>query len=196
MRKLFLTILISFFALTVYSQEVISEFSEETLSVLNEELRQKLDGIRKLLKDWDAGNYEIQSKTFESDVATGTAPLTVASTTVVTNLNADLWDGNSQGTLGTISSGVWQGTDIALGYGGIGSKKIDSGTVAASASSDFTITFNFTFGAAPVVILTLVLNNTDSAESPRVKTTSTTGAVGHNRHSAGINVNWIAFGAE
>ena len=34
-------------------------------------------------------------KTLESTIATGTAPFTVASTTVVTNLNADLLDGNS-----------------------------------------------------------------------------------------------------
>ena len=41
MKKLLL-ILFSLFALTAYSQEVISEFNEETLPVLNEELR-KLD---------------------------------------------------------------------------------------------------------------------------------------------------------
>lgn len=36
---------------------------------------------------------DIQANAFESTVATGTAPLTVASTTVVPNLNADLLDG-------------------------------------------------------------------------------------------------------
>ena len=44
------------------------------------------------------GAYEIRALKFESDQATGTAPLTVASTTVVTNLNADLLDG-VQGSL-------------------------------------------------------------------------------------------------
>lgn len=43
--------------------------------------------------DIDLGAIEVRAQTFESDVATGTAPLTVASTTVVTNLNADLLDG-------------------------------------------------------------------------------------------------------
>jgi|GEM_PF-5985390 hypothetical protein len=47
--------------------------------------------------NWDAGGYEIRSNTLESDVTTGTAPLTIASTTVVTNLNADLLDGISMG---------------------------------------------------------------------------------------------------
>ena len=43
--------------------------------------------------DTDIGAYELRAATFESDVLTGTAPLTVASTTVVTNLNADKLDG-------------------------------------------------------------------------------------------------------
>lgn len=55
------------------------------------------NGSRALTANWDAGNYEIRSSTFESDVATGTAPLTIASTTVVPNLNSDLLDGQ-QGT--------------------------------------------------------------------------------------------------
>ena len=38
---------------------------------------------------------DVVANTFESKVSTGTAPFTVASTTVVTNLNADLLDGNS-----------------------------------------------------------------------------------------------------
>jgi hypothetical protein len=43
----------------------------------------------------DIGDYELRAQTFESDVATGTAPLAVASTTKVTNLNADQVDGLS-----------------------------------------------------------------------------------------------------
>jgi hypothetical protein len=52
-----------------------------------------VDGSRPLTNNWDAGSYKITAETFESDVATGTAPLTIASTTLVTNLNADLLDG-------------------------------------------------------------------------------------------------------
>lgn len=51
------------------------------------------DGTRELTADWDAGPHEIRAETLESDVATGTAPLTIASTTLVSNLNADLLDG-------------------------------------------------------------------------------------------------------
>jgi len=46
------------------------------------------DGTVGLSTNWDAGNYEIRSSTFESDVTTGTAPFTVASTTEVANLKA------------------------------------------------------------------------------------------------------------
>lgn len=53
----------------------------------------KADGTVPLTADWDAGGYEIRAQTLEADVATGTAPLTVASTTKVTSLNADLIDG-------------------------------------------------------------------------------------------------------
>ena len=50
-------------------------------------------GTRPLTADWDVGSFEVRAQTFESDVATGTAPLTVASTTKVANLNAELLDG-------------------------------------------------------------------------------------------------------
>ena len=51
------------------------------------------DGTRALTGDWDAGAFEIRAETLESDVATGTAPLTIASVTLVSNLNSDLLDG-------------------------------------------------------------------------------------------------------
>ena len=62
----------------------------------------------------DIGSYELQAQTFESDVATGTAPFIVASTTKVTNLNADTVDGITSSQLGT--SNVifnWFGSDSA-----------------------------------------------------------------------------------
>ena len=41
----------------------------------------------------DIGSYSLTAQTLVSDVSTGTAPLTVSSTTAVSNLNADLLDG-------------------------------------------------------------------------------------------------------
>ena len=52
----------------------------------------KADGTIALSANWDAGAHEIRAETLEADVATGTAPLTIASTTKVANLNCDKLD--------------------------------------------------------------------------------------------------------
>jgi hypothetical protein len=52
-----------------------------------------VDGTQALTADWDAGSFKITAETLESDVTTGTAPLVIASTTAVNNLNADQVDG-------------------------------------------------------------------------------------------------------
>jgi len=51
------------------------------------------DGTLPLTADWDAGAHKITAEQLASDIAIGAAPLIVASTTVVANLNADLLDG-------------------------------------------------------------------------------------------------------
>jgi len=56
----------------------------------------------------DIGNYELRALKFQSDQATGTAPLIVASTTKVANLNADKCDGDDLQTSSTID-----GVDLA-----------------------------------------------------------------------------------
>jgi len=66
----------------------------------------KADGSRELSASWDAGSHQIRAETFQSDVATGTAPLTVASSTKVTNLNADLLDGAELSTDTVADPGV------------------------------------------------------------------------------------------
>lgn len=76
---------------------------------------------------------------FISNQATGTAPFTVASSTAVANLNADLLDGqhatafspiagsSSITTVGTITSGTWNGTKIDVSSGGTGVTSLTSG---------------------------------------------------------------------
>ena len=51
------------------------------------------NGVDKLQVNGSVLGTVLKASTFTSTVATGTAPLTVASTTKVTNLNADLLDG-------------------------------------------------------------------------------------------------------
>lgn len=79
--------------LTVASTTVVTNLNADTVDGIGEPDIVRVDGSHALTGDWDAGGYEIRSNTFESDVATGTAPFTIASTTVCTNLNADLLDG-------------------------------------------------------------------------------------------------------
>ena len=54
----------------------------------------RADGSVALTDDWDAGSFKITAEQLAADIATGTPPLIVASTTVVANLNADLLDGS------------------------------------------------------------------------------------------------------
>jgi len=51
------------------------------------------DGTRALTANWDVGAFKVTASQLASDVAIGTAPLVVTSTTVVPNLNVDQVDG-------------------------------------------------------------------------------------------------------
>lgn len=79
------------------------------------------NGTRALTANWDAGGYKITALQFESDVVTGTAPLIVASTTLVTNLNADLLDGQHGAyyLTGSNIGGFTAGSVIFAGVGGV-----------------------------------------------------------------------------
>ena len=101
--------------LTVASTTKVTNLNADLLDDLSSAAFIQAGGSIGLSADWDAGSYEIRAQTFESDVTTGTAPLTVASTTVVTNLNADLLDGAHGSTyqskivatnLGVVGTGV------------------------------------------------------------------------------------------
>lgn len=81
-------------------------------------------------QNWDAGNYEIRAKTFYSDAPDGTAPFTVVSTTVVSNLNADTVDGKHASELTEFRSG-----DLML----------STNTSAPSGWSDVSSTYNNKF---------------------------------------------------
>jgi hypothetical protein len=69
------------------------------------------DGTVPLTANWDVGSFKITAQQLESDVVTGTAPLVVASTTLVPNLNADQVDGNEAAAL--LSRANHTGTQLA-----------------------------------------------------------------------------------
>ena len=60
------------------------------------------DGSVPLTSNWDIGAFAITGLRFISDIATGTAPFGVSSTTVVSNLNADLLDGIEASAFGQL----------------------------------------------------------------------------------------------
>ena len=93
------------------------------------------DGSVPLTANWDVGAYTITALRFVSDQSTGTAPFTVASTTVVTNLNADTVDGESASEIVT-----------AARVGGVSDNIASDGTIewedAGDLESDGTISAN------------------------------------------------------
>ena len=96
----------------------------------------KLGGTTPLTANWDAGSFQIQAETLKSDVATGTAPLVIASETMVDNLNADLLDGNDATAFAVAAKGVTNG-DTHDHFGGDGAQ-IDHGNLAGLADDDHT----------------------------------------------------------
>lgn len=96
-------------------------------------------GTRSLTADWDAGSFEIRAQTFESDVATGTAPLVITSTTKVSNLNVDLLD-DQTGTY-YLDRTNHTGTQTLATIS-------DAGTIASQAANNVSITGGSISGAA------------------------------------------------
>jgi hypothetical protein len=86
----------------------------------------KADGTVALSANWDSGGYEIRANTFESDVATGTIPLVIASTTKCTNLNADKLD-DQEGSY-YLAAANFTGT-LAVNRGGTGAATFTDGGV-------------------------------------------------------------------
>jgi len=102
----------------------------ETIDGINgAELLQR-DGSIPLTANWDVGAYTVTGTRFISDIATGTAPLTVASTTAVSNLNADLLDGVEAAAIGQLAvAAEWTATQNfnATTLTGLGADSVPNG---------------------------------------------------------------------
>ena len=94
--------------------------------------------------DFDFGAYEVRAQTFESDVATGTAPFTIASATMSTNLNADLLDGEHASAFTGTSHDHAGGDGAAIAAGATTftatSRILGRKTASAGAGEECTIT--------------------------------------------------------
>lgn len=95
-----------------------------------------------LTGDWDIGANKLTAEQLESDVATSTPPLIVASTTVIPNLNADLLDGNHASAFTSSALVVLRdGTQALSANWDAGIFDIRSATVTADALTSGRVVF-------------------------------------------------------
>lgn len=97
----------------------------------------------------------IQSTQLKSTIATGTSPIVVSSTTVVTNLNSDLLDGQD-GTYYTNMGNASSGT-LAVGRGG-------TGTTTSTGTGSVVLSNSPTFTGSPILPSTTTIGNVSSTE--------------------------------
>ena len=112
------------------------------------------DGTQALTADWDAGAFEIRALTFESDVAPGAgAPFTVASTDLVTNLNADQLDGHEATAFVHVAGDTMSG-NLAMGGKDITGAGDFGGATATLTGAAEALTFESTqtTGTAPFTV--------------------------------------------
>lgn len=157
--------------LVVASTTLVSNLNADQVDGLDSTDLVLVDGSQGLSGDWDAGSHQIRAETFQSDVTTGTAPLTVASTTLVPNLNADLLDGNEASAFATAShnhaaSDISSGT-LAHERGGIEAdiSSVAKGDVLAGTATG-TIGLIAASGASDGDVLTLQADGSLAYETP------------------------------
>lgn len=128
-----------------------------------------------------------------SSLATGTSPLSVTSTTVNTNLNADLLDGiHSTGFARHFSSGQ------IIAHGSFTSAAF-SGANPSTASGTFN--FGVTFGATPILLLSCTALTSNTSTFINVGTTLSTtqgsyrAALGSGSSTSTVTIYWVAIGS-
>ncbi|MHC4345346.1 MAG: hypothetical protein ACYSUP_11750 [Planctomycetota bacterium] len=109
-------------------------------------------------KDTDIGNYNLRAKTLQSDQPTGTAPLAVASTTKVANLNADMVDGKHSNE----QFGAWAAKSVDVVY----QADTDGFVCATIDATDKAYLQGYTDGSNPPTTLRMRGHNTYSYSSP------------------------------
>ncbi|MFW6118863.1 MAG: hypothetical protein ACOC7S_00855 [Planctomycetota bacterium] len=119
--------------LLVASNTLVANLNADLLDGKQESAFLLADGSRGLSADWDAGGHKITAQTLESDVGEGTAPLAVASTTLVDNLNADLLDGNDAEVFLLADGSRGLGSDWDAGDHKITAQQLESDVEAGTA---------------------------------------------------------------
>ena len=127
----------------------------------------------------DIGAYELRAQTLEADVATGTAPLTIASTTKVTNLNADKIDGYD------ITAAADQESNTLAG--GLVIKCGEGDAMGA-------ITFGAAFPTSCITVVVCYSEEVGGIDPKPAGATSISAAGFTAVGESGTTVNWIAIG--
>lgn len=189
-------------------RDILSALWAEAANNINGVGLIKQDGTIPLTADWDVGAFDITAKRLISDVATGTAPLVVSSTTAVANLkaasvvtNANLTGpvtsvGNATAiTNGTISNAMLANGAVAslsgTNTGDQTSITGNAGTVTTNANLTGPVTSvgNATSIANGSVSVSKLANGTDGElitwDSNGVATTVAVGTAGHTLTSNG-----------
>lgn len=121
--------------LTITSTTLVSNLNVQYLNSKEESAFLLTNGSRELSSDWDVGNYNITARRLISDIATGSAPLAVNSTTKVSNLNVEYLDG-----VKAVELLKRDGTQELTGNWSAGSTKtITVGTVAVTGTTPFVV---------------------------------------------------------
>ena len=127
-------------------KEILTAFWAEAANTVNGVGLLRQDGSLPLTADWDVGAYDITAKRLISDVATGTPPLAVSSTTAVTNLKADTVVTNANLT-GVVTS---TGNATAIANGAITNAMLANAAVANLSGTNTGDQTNITGNAATV----------------------------------------------
>jgi hypothetical protein len=98
----------------------------------------------------DIGSYSFTAQTLVSDIAIGTAPFTVTSTTKVTNLNADQLDGQDDSYYTNMSNAASGTLAVARGGTGITGKILNIVTYTGNNSNQ---TVAHGLGTTPAIII-------------------------------------------
>lgn len=110
----------------------------------------KADGTVPLSANWDAGSHKVTAETLESDVATGTAPLVIASTTKVANLNVSALNGKADTAFVEHSLATAANDMLAASGSGAFVKKTRAEIMTMLGIDKMTINFGIDGGAAAI----------------------------------------------
>ncbi len=128
-------------------------------SAVQSSLDYKVTHLPSQLQNWDMGSYAFRAQTLYLDKSTGTAPMTILSTTKVANLNVDALDGAHATT--TPTAGEIAILDSNANFAASTLRTYDSGWFGVSPTNLYVKTHNL--GTTALIARLYWASNTDGA---------------------------------